>query len=348
MICLENIVILRKIIKQSEIMKQGNVIMTKYKKTITTTTSTSASFIRRTLVFLAFFLMSQGFAVAQTVTTTITRYVVADDGANNGNPYTATFYSTGTDNEIWNSIKSAFTDVNKTLTDDNCFVRWDVKKSDGTYANPEAYNLSSGRVRFFFNGVGGDEYRTQGLIYEEKQYIYTHGNLPSDTYGLNTKLNATVNFGTNVFQLGSTLECYITDDGPSSNSEPENGYVVKVEIIFNENGLPPYALINETDIAATKTVVPYTTYKANNGVFDVSDALVSGAKYARIYLEKYGNANAQSGNLTITYDGNPITQCATGNEKYGWYLSEAGGIDVSKLNVTGLTADEMMKYNLIN
>ena len=107
-----------------------------------------------------------------------------------------------------------------------------------------------------------------------------------------------------------------------------------------------YELINETpDAPITKEVVPYATYVSNSNIFDLADALVSGAKYARIYLEKYGKTNAESGNLTITYDGNPITQC-TGHEKYGWYLSEAGGIDPSKLNVTGLAADEMMKYNL--
>lgn len=125
--------------------------------------------------------------------------------------------------------------------------------------------------------------------------------------------------------------------------------MIKVRYIFhfNADGQAPYELINETDIAADKTVMPITDYEAASGVLDVSDALVSGAKYARIYVSKYGNANAESANLTITYDGAPITQCAAGNEKYGWYLSEAGGIDVSKLSLTGLTADEMLKYNVV-
>ncbi len=125
--------------------------------------------------------------------------------------------------------------------------------------------------------------------------------------------------------------------------------MIKVRYIFhfNADGQAPYELINETDIAADKTVMPITDYEAASGVLDVSDALVSGAKYARIYVSKYGNANAESANLTITYDGAPITQCAAGNEKYGWYLSEAGGIDISKLSLTGLTADEMLKYNVV-
>lgn len=127
----------------------------------------------------------------------------------------------------------------------------------------------------------------------------------------------------------------------------ESSDKIRVRYIFhfNADGLPPYDLVNETAITDTKKAVPTTDYEAANKVFDVSDALVSGAKYARVYVAKYGNA--QSANLTVTYNGTPLTQCATGNEKYGWYLSEAGGIDPSKLSITGLDAAEMLKYELI-
>ena len=159
---------------------------------------------------------------------------------------------------------------------------------------------------------------------------------------------------------GYTLECYITDDNDgltyaehpdwhqsgSITAEPAN-LKIKYTYVFNADGLPPYELVNETDIAADKTMIPIIDYEAAGSELDVSDALVSGAKYARIYVSKYGNANAESANLTITYDGDPITQCATGNEKYGWYLSESGGIDPTKLSITGLSADEMLKYNVV-
>lgn len=323
--------------------------MRKMKRIYENMTKSRDSFIfprglaRRIVLLLAILLVGGNAAWGQTVKgETIIRYAVANDG----NPYTATFYSSGTDNDIWNSIQAAFNALGEELTDDNCFARWDVVLSNGDYVQPNAYNLGVDQIRFFFDGVGGDEWRTQALIANSKQYIYTYGNLPSTPYGLNSKLNATVNFGSNVVQLGSKLECYITNNGQSANSDPADGYIVKVEIRFTEDGQPPYELVNETDIAATKTVVPYTTYKANAGVFDVSDALASSAKYARIYLEKYGNANAESGNLTITYDGNPITQC-TGHEKFGWYLSVADGINPTQLSITGLDADEMMKYNLV-
>jgi len=115
---------------------------------------------------------------------------------------------------------------------------------------------------------------------------------------------------------------------------------------FNADGLPPYDLVNETDIAATKKLVPLTSYESAGNKLDVSDALAENAKYARIYVSKYGAANDESANLTITYDSNPITKCTTGNERYGWYLSVPEGIDVSKLSVTGLEPDEMLKYNV--
>ncbi|MBQ8714071.1 MAG: hypothetical protein IJ552_02555 [Prevotella sp.] len=116
---------------------------------------------------------------------------------------------------------------------------------------------------------------------------------------------------------------------------------------FNADGLPPYELVNETAITDTKKAVPVTDYEAASQVFDVSEALVSGAKYARVYVAKYGNPIDESANLTVTYDGAALTQCAAGNVKYGWYLSEAGGINPAKLSITGLDAAEMLKYELV-
>ena len=136
------------------------------------------------------------------------------------------------------------------------------------------------------------------------------------------------------------LVCELSD---ASSSKIRVRYIFH----FNADGLPPYELVNETDITDTKKAVPTTDYEAANKVFDISDALVSGAKYARVYVAKYGNPIEESANLTVAYDGTPLTQCAAGNVKFGWYLSEAGGIDPSKLSITGLDAAEMLKYELV-
>ena len=246
------------------------------------------------------------------------------------------------------------------------YIRWCIKNSSGIIFSNIAENNYSGILPDNTWFISSSNSQTNGcwkVVNGNAYWFYTSMANPnyytSDKF-LSDVLKPQFAVKTSFADYnGYTLECYITDnlDGITFSEHPEwsqNGSIssepseLKIKYIFHftEDGQPPYELVNETDIAATKTVVPYTTYKANAGVFDVSDALASSAKYARIYLEKYGNANAESGNLTITYDGNPITQC-TGHEKFGWYLSEADGINPTQLSITGLDADEMMKYNLV-
>ena len=139
----------------------------------------------------------------------------------------------------------------------------------------------------------------------------------------------------------------VTGDNASVTAEPtqETSYTYYI-FHFSADGKAPYDLVNETNISSMKKIVPVSSYESAGNKLDVSDALAANAKYARIYISKYGAASDESENLTITYDGNPIIQCATGNERFGWYLSKAVGIDASKLSVIGLTPDEMLKYNV--
>lgn len=299
----------------------------KRKKVLNLYSFNLTSTARRVMLFLAILFLGAGSVVAQTVTgKTITKYVAAQSGS-----YTANFQQ---------DVVEAFNELNQTLDANTCFTRWDVIR-DGNYVSLNHDYAAPNTIQINHN----NHYLFSGHYLDgNKQYGYYSG---GNALNLSDNLNATLNFGNGLSQLGCKIECWVTNVNSRTNSDPNAGYIVKIEVILNEDGQGPYELVNETDIAANKVVIPYTTYKANSGVVDVSDALVSEAKYARIYLERYGNANAQSGNLTITYDGATITQCATGNEKYGWYLSVAGDIDPSKLSVTGLDADEMMKYNLV-
>ena len=281
----------------------------------------------RLVLTLAVILAGGNAAWGQTVTGKVIKLYEA---AGTGN-YTTNFQS---------QIEAAFTELEKTLDANNCFTRWDVIR-DGNYVPlnhdynaPNTIQLSHGD-HYLFSGhyVGGNI-----------QYGYYSG---GNTLSLANNLNATLNFGSGVSQLGCKIECWVTNVNSQTNADPTGGYVVKVELTLNEDGQGPYEFINETSITASKRAVPTTDYEAANKVFDISDALVSGAKYARVYLAKYGNPIAESGSLTIKYDGNDINKCATGNEKYGWYLSEAGGIEPSKLSITGLDAAEMLKYELV-
>lgn len=254
-----------------------------------------------------------------------------------GNDYTANFKSL---------IENAFTELGITLDANTTFTKWDVVK-DGNlvdlnhdYAAPNTIQIEHGSHYLFAN-----HYQDSN-----KQYGYYNGG--QNALSLDDNLNATIHFGNGVFQLGSIIECWVTNVNSQSNADPTDGYKVKVEVHFNEDGNPPFTFVNETDITATKKMVNVSTLDATNPTFDMTDALVSGAKYARIYLAKYGEANDVSSNLTVTYDGTDgtdATACADPYGRYGWYISDADGIDLTKLVVgsSTLSADDMLKYNLI-
>ena len=259
-------------------------------------------------------------------------YVQASDGTDHGNDYSA---------NLQTQIQNAFNEIGETLTAANAFARWDLKTVDGTYINPQSYNTESGRVRFLFPGI--EEWQSGNLIANNHQYIFGLGTLPN-------MLSPSVSFGNGVYQLGSVLECWVTNDVDTPTAaDPDGGYKVKVEVIFNEDGQPPYNFLNETPSAAVHhQMVNISTLESPNPTFDMSSALVSGAKYARFYLSHYGSAAAASNTLSVSYDGTLAIACADPYERYGCYLSDANGIDLDKLTVSAsVTPDELMQYQLV-
>ena len=217
------------------------------------------------------------------------------------------------------------------------YISWALY--DGPYGSSSAVsvagnNWSGGSWSMYGNGMN-DMGVTQNT---ETLFSISDSQLSSNWNAFTNPVLKAPNSDTFETYKNYVLVCELSD---ASSSKIRVRYIFH----FNADGLEPYELVNETAITDTKKAVPTTDYEAANKVFDVSDALVSGAKYARVYVAKYGNA--QSANLTVTYNGTPVTQCATGNEKYGWYLSEAGGIDPTKLSITGLDAAEMLKYELV-
>lgn len=161
-------------------------------------------------------------------------------------------------------------------------------------------------------------------------------------------LSPTVSFGNGVYQLGSVIECWVTNVNSQTAADPADGYKVKVEVHFNEDGNPPYTFVNVTDIAATKQMVNVSTLASTNPVFDVSDALVDGAKYVRFYLTHYGMEADESSALNISYDGTQATACADPYGRYGYYLSSDDAFNLENLIVsTSLTPDQLMQYQLV-
>ena len=219
------------------------------------------------------------------------------------------------------------------------YISWALY--DGPYGSSNAVsvagnNWSGGSWSMYGNGMN-DMGVTQNT---ETLFSISDSQLSSNWNAFTNPVLKAPNSDTFETYKNYVLVCELSD---ASSSKIRVRYIFH----FNADGLPPYDLVNETAITDTKKAVPTTDYEAANKVFDVSDALVSGAKYARVYVAKYGNPIEESANLTVTYDGAGLTQCAAGNVKFGWYLSEAGGIDPSKLSITGLDAAEMLKYELV-
>ena len=219
------------------------------------------------------------------------------------------------------------------------YISWALY--DGPYGSSNAVsvagnNWSGGSWSMYGNGINnmGVTQNTETL------FSISDSQLSSNWNAFTNPVLKAPNSDTFETYKNYVLVCELSD---ASSSKIRVRYIFH----FNADGLEPYELVNETAITDTKKAVPTTDYETANKVFDVSDALVAGAKYARIYVAKYGNPIDESANLTVTYNGTPLTQCATGNEKYGWYLSQAGGIDPAKLSITGLDAAEMLKYELV-
>ncbi len=87
-----------------------------------------------------------------------------------------------------------------------------------------------------------------------------------------------------------------------------------------------------TTVSGSKEIAKETSIPQS---FDLTGVSLTGVKYARIYLaDASGNALADQGKLTVTYDGN--TAIAAGSsEKNGVYVYDAGNnLDLSKVSIT--------------
>ena len=240
------------------------------------------------------------------------------------------------------------------------FARWAVYNSEGTLPSWNSGYDDGGHNIWRTFGTSSGSWYTQDGVYWYTFYRrgYCGGEWPTTFSTAVFNISCKSTEGSNLTYLkGAKFVLYISTTDkvgatPASDSWANSGqsFASEGQLLLKYTFIaqkPPYELVNETDIPVTKKIVQIADYKAANKLFDVSDALVSGAKYARVYVSKYGEANEKSSSLALTYDGAALTQCDAGNEMYGWYLSESGGIDPSKLSITGLDADEMLKYELV-
>ena len=275
-------------------------------------------------------------------------YAQASEGENQGNSYNTANANNDKQQSFLNLITAAFAELGETLDYSNCFAKWVVLDENGQNIALKQYYAAPGQILLgnvtqACYHANADE--NQGGI-PTAVYVFNEANANNALSGM---LDANLSFGHGVFQRGKTIELWVTNENSHTVADPTGGYKVKLQLLFNEDGNPPYSFLNETDITATKKMVDVSTLSASSPVFDMTDALVSDAKYARIYLAKYGDANNASSDLLVTYNGEAATACADPYGRYGWYISDDNGIDLENLIVgsTTLTADEMLKYNLV-
>lgn len=119
-------------------------------------------------------------------------------------------------------------------------------------------------------------------------------------------------------------------------------------LIFGPTGNQTiYALTKENPAADTFLGSAKSTAKTSSGSkeiektapsasFSLTDDILPGAKYARIYLaDASGTALADQSALAVTYDGNTVTQKAGNSNKNGVYVYNAGNaITLSNISAT--------------
>jgi len=229
-------------------------------------------------------------------------------------------------------IEAAFAELGKTLNASNCFSRWSITK-DNDYITLNQWNT----IVINHNNNGNATHHTGD---NKTQYAYGG---PEDwrTITLNDNLSPTIEFK-GISQLGCKVECYVTNVNNHTDADPAEGYVVKVELVFNEDGLAPDNFLG-TYSGSAPTAVPIEVTPKTATTKDVTfDIATANAKYARFVLLKDGTEQDIS-RTAITVSGG---QSSTERPKRGVYVySEGLG---SSIDVTvALDAGTFEDYQLV-
>ena len=260
-------------------------------------------------------------------------------GEGHGASYTADLYS---------RINSVFTQMGETeaLSNANCFAKWVVVNADGTPYDTKDYGAAAGGVNIVLDGI--EEWQSKAWINGGNQYAYGLGTAAN-------RLKATVNFGTGVYQLGNVIECYVTNDGHNQNTDPDDGYKVKVEIHFYDpDAFEGELKDNGAEAVTTVTVgrtdasvaLPLTTTAATHAKLSAR-----APKYARFILTdlqgNYLDPTTAGHVLSVSYGGNNGT-AVTGHADYGYYVNgEGSALDLSNITVSLAAPQAYKLYRVV-
>ncbi len=344
--------------KQSvDLMNSMKLMNSRHRNTTTTT-----SLARRALLLLTLLVMSVGSAWGQTFGGTL-----AANGKTHpyylGTGVPSPLNLNVLDYVSLSEIVSDMTEVAGTsITQDdlksNLYVRWCIEKDDATLMTLDQYNACKAKWGFE-NQQGGTWYGKYGesnkfYIFAQQYYDARNTWLPADNFS--PLFNAKITFintgwgetGTLDDFAGYKIVCYVGRYAASDISlnlsgestlvkEPTN-FDIRYEFMPGKkpdtfsgalkSGAPQLtggAVVGKADVLSDVSTTSTT--------LDLSAALaeVSGAKYARIYLIKDGDAVDPTGKLTVTGG------TAGPEVEHGFYISKPAGLTASDLS--GVTLD---------
>ena len=240
--------------------------------------------------------------------------------------------------EDWTSaIQAAFTEAGLTLTGDNLFARWDVKKNDAL----ETLNQWNSNVTI--TAYGNNHFTMSSD--NTKYFFYKGFDWQSNPLDLGFKPNIT--FGNAAYQLGCVLECYVSNNGRKTNSDPNpNTYQVLYRLIFNSDGLEPIedSFLGSAKSGANSSGTNLFAAEGSPKDIDFSSVGLSSVKYARVYLaDENGSPYTDQSPLAVSYNGTPAS--AAGSDiRNGVYIYDGGNnLTLSDISAT-LTPDSGTPY----
>ena len=268
-------------------------------------------------------------------------YAQADDGAQHGNDYNAGSTNNDKGQSFYDLITAAFTELGlqSTYTAANLFVKWNVIDKNGNYITLAQYYADNNQVRL--SGFADNTYHASSD--NKSVYVYYGQNPPSNA-SRSQLLNATLTFGNYVFQQGSVVEVWVTNVNSHTAADPADGYLVKLELHFNDDGLSPDDFPGT--FSGTATALTHEMGYAETSTQITLSPATTGARYARYYLVKNGEEQAISSTAITLASSNG--QTSTERPKRGVYVYNASGLTDDDLKVTvSLPVGTFEDYQLV-
>ena len=290
-------------------------------------------FALRVMLLLVLLLVSRGYVLAQTI----------DADAVTVRNYTK--YELPKDINMSSLISANWPSSKGSLTDDNFFIRWQIRKTDnslatiGLWDNNSDVHFTSGSTSgqsnaWYLNQNSGNTSVLFSRYSDQNWFNVGMGG----SIGIQ-EINTSISSGSASGLDGWILECYVSNLSNASSNTEVSSYQLKIEVVFNADGEEPItdpflnvAKDGMTPTSGTKEIEKTIT----ESTVDLTNSITVSPKYARVYLTNASGTKLESWDtslLEVKYDGGGATQAGS-SAKNGVYVANSDGIDKSKLSIT--------------